>query len=283
MEALATPESTKNTSDESPSSGALFLTPEAIDTGIDTGIGTAVDSAGRPKRNPIRPLAAWRALRKLIADPDRTDQVFVIIDALSGNSGERQFRRFAASPTGRRILSEERDILARLSDREALHALDEGTLGKAYANFMTDEQISADGLVEASVDGGRVVGDDADRTRFGVRLRDTHDVWHVLTGYSRDLVGEASLLAFTFAQIRNPGVGLIVVMAYLKAGNVPGARQTIRRAYGRGRRAAWLPGADWETLLGRPLDDVRVELGLGALPEYAEVRSAAGEIALRSN
>ena len=91
------------------------------------------------------------------------------------------------------------------------------------------------------------------------------------------------MLAFTFAQTRNPGIGLIVAMAYLKAGNIPGARKTIRRGYGRGRRAAWLPGADWETLLGRPLDDVRAELGLGALPEYAEVRSTEGELALRSN
>ena len=37
------------------------------------------------RHRPVRPLVAWRALRGLIADPERTDLVFVIIRALSGN------------------------------------------------------------------------------------------------------------------------------------------------------------------------------------------------------
>jgi ubiquinone biosynthesis protein COQ4 len=243
--------------------------------------GTA--AAHTPRRNPLRPGDAWRALRKLIADPDATDQVFIVIDALSGNSGERQFRRFAATPVGRRVLDEKRKILDVLSDRDSLHALPAGSLGKTYANFMTDEQISADGLVAASEDGGRVLRDDEDRARFGMRMRDSHDLWHCVTGYSRDLVGEASLLAFTFAQTRNPGIGAMVAMAFLKAGSLPGARKSIVRGYRRGRRARWLPAADWEALLARPLEDVRAELEVGALPGYTEMRSEAGEIALKSH
>lgn len=164
-------------------------------------------------RNPIRPGKAWRALKNLIADPDRKDQVFVIIDSLAGNSGERLFQRFADSPIGQRVLVEERDILALLRDREALHTLPAGSLGNAYATFMTDEKISADGLVSASEEGGRKRLSDHDRQRFGLRMRDSHDLWHVVTGYNRDLVGEAMLLAFTFAQTRNPDVGAIVAMA----------------------------------------------------------------------
>jgi ubiquinone biosynthesis protein COQ4 len=236
-----------------------------------------------PPSNPIRLGDAWRALRKLIADPDSTDQVFIIIDALSGNSGERQFRRFAQTPVGRRVLEEQSDILDVLSDRESLHGLAPGSLGKTYANFMTDEQISADGLVAASEDGGRLLRDNEDRARFGMRMRDSHDLWHCVTGYSRDLVGEASLLAFTFAQTRNPGIGAIVAMAYLKGGGLPGARKAIARGYRRGRRAKWLPAADWEALLLRPLEDVRAELEVGAIPAYTEIRSEAGEMALKSN
>jgi ubiquinone biosynthesis protein COQ4 len=233
-------------------------------------------------RNPIRVPEAWRALKKLIADPDRTDQVFVIIDSLSGNSGEKQFSRFASTPVGRQVLAEERDLIAVLSDREALGQLPEGSVGRRYADFMNAEQISADGLVEASEQGGRGPNEDPHRSRFGVRLRDSHDLWHVVTGYNRDLVGEASLLSFTFAQTRNPGIGAIVAMAFLKAGDLPGARRMIRQAYKRGRRAAWLPGADWETLLARPLDEVREELDLLDLPVYDEVRSTAGQVALES-
>ena len=78
---------------------------------------------------------------------------------------------------------------------------------------MTDEQISPDGLVAASEEVNRTGRENEDRNRFGMRMRDSHDLWHCVTGYSRDLVGEASLLAFTFAQTRNPGIGAIVAMA----------------------------------------------------------------------
>ena len=236
-----------------------------------------VSPAIRPAgRSPIRMRAAWKALRRLIADPDRTDQVFVIIDALSGRSGERQFVKFARTAVGRRILAEDRDLLATLSDRTVLHAMPQGSLGHAYANFMSREALSADGLAEASSYGGRVIGDDDQRTLFGVRLRDSHDLWHVATGYGRDLVGEASLLAFTFAQTRNPGIGVIVAMAYLKAGDLPGARPLIREAYRRGRKSAWLPAVDWEALFALPMDAVREKLNLGAAPAYSEVRSVEG-------
>ena len=235
-----------------------------------------------PPKNPIRLGDAWRAIREVIADPDRTDQVFVIIDALSGNSGERQFRRFAATPVGRRVLSEERDLLSVLGDRDALHALPPGTLGRVYAEFMSSEQISADGLVAASESGGRDPALNVDRSRFGMRLRDSHDLWHTVTGYGRDLVGEAALLAFTFAQTRNPGIGFIVAVAYFKSGGFPGARKVIREAYRRGRRSAWLPAADWEDLLGEEIEEVRGQLGLEVAPEYAEMRSTAGELALKS-
>ncbi len=237
----------------------------------------------RQPKNPIRLMDAWKGLKALTADPDRTDQVFVIIDALSGNTGERLYERFAATAVGERVLREERDILSVLSDREALLQLPDGSLGKTYGEFMTAEQISADGLVEASEEGGRGPNEDANRSRFGMRLRDTHDLWHVTTGYSRDLLGEASLLAFTFAQTRNPGIGLIVAMAFVKSGGLPRARRMIFEAYRRGRKASWLPAVDWEASLARPLDEVRSDLGIGEVPQYEEVRSAAGELALKSH
>ena len=227
-------------------------------------------------RPRIRPLDAWRALRELLRNPDDTKQVFKIIDALSGRSGERMFERFRRTEVGARILEERRSLLKTLTDREALLALPEGSLGRAYAEFTAREQISADGLVEASVEGGRRLDFGEQRRLLGERLRDMHDLWHVVTGYGRDLVGEASLLAFSYAQTRNRGVGFIVLIAWLKARGPEGRpfRRLIRDGYRRGRQAAWLPGADWEALLARPLDEVRRELCGGPLPVYEAGRSA---------
>jgi ubiquinone biosynthesis protein COQ4 len=224
----------------------------------------------------IRPLDALRAIRALIRNPDDTARVFDVIDALSGRAGPRLFERFRRTATGARLLRERPDLLATLSDRERLLALPDGSLGRAYADFVTREEISADGLVEASLEGGR--GPDPDlpeeRQWFGARLRDMHDLWHVVTGYERDLIGEAALLAFTYAQTRNRGIGFIVAVAYWKAGRELGwARRLMRDAYRRGKRAAWLPEQDWEALLSRPLEDVRRELRVGDPPSYEQVRS----------
>lgn len=228
----------------------------------------------QPSKRRIRPLDAWRAIRALIQNPDDTGQVFKIIDALSGNSGERLFQRFRRDPMGARILRERRSLLATLTDRAALEALPAGSLGRIYADFTRREQITADGLVDASMEGERI-DRGPERRLFGERLRDSHDLYHVVTGYGRDLVGEAALLSFSFAQTRNPGVGFIVAVAWLKASGDGGeARRLIVDGYRRGRRAAWLPGEDWEALLAQPLGRVREHLGLGAPPTYVPLRSA---------
>lgn len=228
----------------------------------------------KPPRRRIRPLDAWQAIRALLRDPDDTRQVFKIVDALSGRAGERIFRRFRATANGARVLAEQRNLLETLCQRDALAALPPGSLGRSYLDFVTREQITADGLVAASQEAREQVEElGADYRRTMERLRDMHDLWHVVLGYGRDLVGEASLLSFTFAQTWNPGVGFIAAVAYLRIGDVPGARGLLREAFGRGRRAAWLPGEDWEALLALPLDEVRSCLRVGRPPRYEGVRS----------
>ncbi len=215
---------------------------------------------------------AWRALRTLIADPERTERVFELIRALAGGSGERLFQRFLERPEGRELLRERPDLLATLRDAARLAALPEGSFGRAYADFMGMARLRADGLVEAA-DAVRQPEDaalDPDRRWFFDRLRDMHDLWHVLTGYGRDLAGEAANLAFTWAQTRNRGIGVIVVSAALLGPKTLDChwQRYLFRCWWRGRRATFLPLARYEELLPRPLDEVRRELRIDA-PERA--------------
>ena len=173
----------------------------------------------------IRPIDAVRALRAAFKNPDDTVQVVRIIDALNGKSGLRLLDRFVALPGSATIARRERTILEVLEDRDALAALPEGSLGRTYFDFTTAEQITADGLVEATREAtGYPEGDEIDDLLgwYLTRLRDTHDLWHVLTGYGRDLLGETALLAFTYAQTRLHGFGFIVGSVYLRT-YLPGA------------------------------------------------------------
>ena len=134
------------------------------------------------------------------ADPDNTEAAIRAIAAMSGGSHERCFRRFKRSKAGAWILQERRELCDKLSDLDGLGAMPEGSLGKAIWEFYTTEQLSAQGLKAASEAAGGGAGEDTDSERFGRRMRDLHDVFHVLTGYGRDLRGEVACLAFTFAQ-----------------------------------------------------------------------------------
>lgn len=210
-------------------------------------------------------------MRRLIADPDDTARVFEIVEALSGNTLARVTARFAATETGAEILSERRRLLPVLIDRDRLRAMAPESLGRAYADFCDRAGITADGLVRAS-EARREVPDDPAQRLVGERLRDMHDLWHVVTGYGTDLAGEAGLLAFSFAQTRNPGIAFIVAVGYARMrGEARAGRAMIVDGLCRGARAAWFPAQDWERLLGLPLARVRQILGVGPLPSYEPV------------
>jgi ubiquinone biosynthesis protein COQ4 len=220
-------------------------------------------------------------MRALADDPDDTAQAIRAIGAMSGNSPERCFKRFARSERGARILREKRELYDVLSDIDRLVAMPEGSLGRAIGSFYTTEEISAQGLrgasEEAAGKNGFFTGDD-DRTRFARRLRELHDVFHVLTGYGRDMRGEIACLAFTYAQTKNTGIGYVALKVLRGAGWRSEMGRVIRQGYWRGQRAEWLIDQDWETLLLQPLEQLRIDLGVGAAPKYEALRSPGAPV-----
>lgn len=213
----------------------------------------------------FRPLAALAALRAVLRDPDDTAQVFRLISALSGRTPKALRDRILSSRAGARLLERRPTLLSHLRDREALARLPAGSLGRAYLDFLGADGLTADGLVDASA--AADPADDEIGAWVGDRLRDSHDLWHVVTGYRGDLIGEAALLAFTYAQTRAPGIGLLVIAALFRADD-PDARRLIVDGLLRGVRAAWLPVVDWEALLAVDLGEVRGRLRVGSPPQY---------------
>ena len=232
----------------------------------------AMKSPYTSDRQRIQPRAAFKALRELIDNPERTEKAFEVIRALSGQSLARSYRRFVKTESGRRILAKELNLIDTLRDREHLRALPAGSFGRAYYDFVYGESLSADELVQASA----VADDEAegifdqDFARFGERVRDQHDLWHTLTRYGRDELGELCLLAFTYAQTRNRGVGLIVLAGMFQFREFFGNRifGIVWGAFQDGRRASWLPAEEWEELLPLPIADVRRLLAIPAPDTY---------------
>jgi ubiquinone biosynthesis protein COQ4 len=104
-----------------------------------------------------------------------------------------------------------------------------------------------------------------------------HDLLHVVTGYGRDALGEACLVAFSFAQTGLKGFAVIAVFAARRIARArPG--QPVRRAvfegYRHGRSAGWLPGADWEALLTQPVEAIRTRFAVKPATYYEAIMAA---------
>ncbi len=225
----------------------------------------------------LEPFTAMRAIRTLLATND-TKQVFILLRAMRGRSGIRNFRRFAASAVGGAVLRERRDLLNLLEDRARLTQMPAGSVGRAYLAFMESEDLSAKALVTASEDWqNEPVTPDA--ALFRARTRELHDVNHIVTGYGRDRLGELCLMTFMYRQSGNLGMLMLVVMAWRQLPRI--AWPAIFEAWRQGRRAAWLAEQDWEALLTQPLSDVRTSLNIDAPVKYqAALAAFAGNPAL---
>ena len=232
-------------------------------------------------RNQIKPFAAWRAMRELLRNPDDTTQVFHIIESLKGDSLGDAVRRLRTSSRGRDLLRKKPHIVPALNDKEALLSLPAGSIGRAYYDFVHAENLSADGLIASSETASREAlyeGLSDDEAWLADRLRDIHDLQHVMTGYGRDPVGELCLLSFMTTQTPNRGIRFIIWIAkwkYLR--DVPqfDVRDLIKEGARIARGAEWMAEIEWEQMLAEPLEQVRDELGFESPHRYWRLREQA--------
>ena len=221
----------------------------------------SVDRLARPRRDWG---AALKALRRLLSDKEDTGQVFEIMRALNGDSSARNYARLLATEAGGRIAYERVELAPKLMDDAWLDAFAVGTVGAAYREFIRGENISAEGLAEISRQRQSRVEEAHPYAWYGRRTRDSHDLWHILSGYHRDGVGEACLVGFSFAQTGALGWALIAVGAGLRALKNGGRRQAraIWQGYRRGKAARWLPGEDYVALMSESLETARRRLNI---------------------
>lgn len=198
-----------------------------------------------------------KALRALRDDPDDTGLALRAALLLNTGALARTLTKFEASDEGREVLRRRPALDCEHVDLDALLALPKGTLGHAYATFLRSRGLSLEVFTPP-----REIRDEHKRY-IGQRLRQTHDLWHVVTGYDTDVTGEIELQAFTFGQLRTPFAFFVALGGVLKPQADRG--QTlgrVLRAYWRGWRAEQLCYRAWEARFEMPLLSVRAALGL---------------------
>lgn len=233
----------------------------------------------RYAHNPLQIRRGFQALGKLLQNPDDTAQFATVVEAFQGDSVHILRWRMERTPEGRRLFGGKPSLLPALCDHESLRKLPEGTLGRAYLAYCERENISGEGLKDVLEEGYSLKTKDlATPEQVFLRdwMRDTHDLYHLVTGYQTDLVGELCVLTFTVSQTWNAGVLLPVSVAFTMAGlYYPEGQRLAWQAWRRGLKAAFFPVQDWTGLLEKPLEEVRRILKVGGPPQYEPVYTRA--------
>jgi len=215
----------------------------------------------------LSPLARWTralaALGRVLADPEQTDQVLVFSSLANAGSMSRRLHHFFADPRGQKLYDEHRSIDSHTIDLDVLAALPEGTLGHAYAHFLRSR-----GFTPEVFDAPPAEVTDPRAQYVVQRIRQTHDLWHVVTGCDTDPAGEIALQAFTYAQTRAPSTLILAL-----TGTLRGVRERrvlpreVAAMFRTGRHAEKLATFPWEDHWATPLVEVRAMLGLPAQPQ----------------
>ena len=228
----------------------------------------------RPEKMRLQPIKALKAFNRLIRDKEDTAQVFEIMRALTGQSISRGYQKMLRTPEGGRQAFLGEELVEKLKDRAWLAGFAPGTVGAGYREFMAKRGFEPDGLVEVERKVLPHVDDPHPLAWYSRRLRDVHDIWHVLAGYETDALGEACVVSFSYAQTRQLGFAFIGLGAaheiHRENRSIP-ARKAVLEAYRNGRKAGWLPAQDYEALFAEPLAEARRRLNIAEPVVYNSV------------
>jgi ubiquinone biosynthesis protein COQ4 len=141
---------------------------------------------------------------------------------------------------------------------EQLAALPPNSLGFAYA-----EHMQSNGLKPLSIKPSN-----NDYEFLGAHLTETHDIWHVVTGFNTNILGELKLEALYVSQFPHSRFWLALVTKNLLKTVLHDIEKSteymdeLTEGWTTGKYAKPLFGIDWKTLWAKPLHQIREDLNL---------------------
>lgn len=239
-------------------------------------------SAPRYPYRPVRPLKALKAFHGLTQDRDDTRYVFAFFEAVNGRSQEAWFEAFFGSEYGAGVVADRERIGRVLTDRETLESYGQGTFAHAYLHYLDSENLQPTGVFDAhwaqAPDDMAALRDQyPELYALSYMMSLTHDLYHVLTGYGRDPLGEALLLVFTGTQTGSRGSRLLGRMAGLRIrSEIPSwpVGRMVSEARRLAREATVFASVDLLELLPLPLEDARARLNVNRPELYIATREA---------
>lgn len=200
----------------------------------------------------------------LLRDPGQTDSIYDVEEGLRNIKAAQLSVEFLKSkPEVAAIIAER--YLAPEPDMEALLKLPKESLGYAYASYLT----------EAGFDPNfyRKIAVVDDVSYVFLRIRQSHDIWHIITDMKTDVIGELGLKGFELAQTRRPMSIILLAGGLLRTllsspEDLNLLLDRIAVGYRMGAKAKPFLAQKWEENWEKPLSEWRAELGVELAPVY---------------
>ncbi|MEG3436488.1 Coq4 family protein [Pannus brasiliensis CCIBt3594] len=199
-----------------------------------------------------------RGMISLWKDPGNTLSVYDIEDGLKDSWLQRMSLRYVKLDRATAELLEERYIPEH-PDLKTLLSLPADSLGYQYASHLIAHHFDPNFYRSIEVN--------SEVDYLLLRSRQTHDIWHLVTGYDVDVAGELKLKAFEWSQTRRP-MALVLLVAGLLGAFCTSPRSFLHlwnqiiAGYHLGKQAKPFLARAWEKEWEKPLTVWRQELGI---------------------
>lgn len=200
-------------------------------------------------------------LSSFIGITEAEDGDFTAIDRLIAASRDPQslsltIKHLSQFPQCKLALANHRSLGS--IDLADLHQLPIDTLGYHYADYMLSHQLKH--LVAPQA---------ANEYEFiDTHMRETHDIWHIVTGSSIDMLGEIKLQGFCIAQLQLSRFWMALLTKNLLKATIydieaaDGYMMALTTGWTMGKAAQPLFGIDWTTMWEMSIAQVRADLNI---------------------
>lgn len=223
--------------------------------------------AGATLRSVMQTMRGLKAFVTLLLDDSgNLEPVWELSQSLvDSHASKLAVAAMKTSPDVAAILAER--YIAPPHDLDALLQYPKSSLGYVYASSMKQAGLQAlDPPISASTS-------DSDTRYVETRWQQTHDIWHVITGFDTSELGEIGLQAFYLAQFQLPLASLLIANALISVTLLqPEALNAmlteITRGWQMGRTAKPLLAQKWEESWEKPVSVWRAELNVQPVTSY---------------
>jgi ubiquinone biosynthesis protein COQ4 len=216
-----------------------------------------------PKKN-LEFLTAFKGLITLVKDPSKTESVFDIVEAMRNTEASQLAVEYIKSKPGVSQIVQER-YLTTTPDLDELMNYPQGSLGHEYASAMKEAGFDPEFYRKIKVED--------DLSYILLRIRQSHDIWHTVTGFGTDSMGELGLQAFSLAQTHLPLPIILIAGGLLKTllkypQELDKLLDQIALGYRMGAKAKPFIAQKWEENWAKSLAELREELNIQVAPVY---------------